>query len=157
MKVTWKSARTAPGHADLRIDVDARTDVGQVRSQSLRDKAAGEQNRGTAVRGAADVAAGTQRVRTLVLKGEAIGEYVDAPLVPGLTFGWSPEALHAIAYVAHSRRLTLMDVVSGEKQEVATTSGVALPAWSLDGSQIVFLQKSGRKKYALMQVTVSRR
>jgi len=39
---------------------------------------------------------------------------------------------------------------------VASSSGATLPAWSLDGSQIVFLQKTGRKKYALMQVTVTR-
>ena len=90
----------------------------------------------TAVRGASDAAASAQTVRTLLLKGEPIGEYIDAPLVPGMTFGWSPEKLHAIAFVPHSGRLMLMTVPSGEKQEIGATSGAILPAWSLDGSRI---------------------
>jgi Tol biopolymer transport system component len=74
-----------------------------------------------------------------------------------MTFGWSPEPLHAVAYVPHSGRLMLMDVLSGAKQEVPATSNVLLPAWSPDGSRIVFLQKTGRKTFALMRVNVTRR
>jgi hypothetical protein len=151
----WKSGRVVPGHPELVIEVATATKTGQVPSQSLREKAAGMSNPGTAMRGAVDASNDRQNVRTLLLKGEVIGEYIDAPLVPGLTFGWSPEKLHAVAYVPHSGRLMLMDVVSGEKQEVESTSSVSLPAWSSDGSRIVFLEKTGRKKYALMQVTVS--
>jgi len=125
---------------------------------NLHDKAAGTGNRtgSTAARDLTDANVGATQVRTLLLKGEVIGEYVNAPLVPGLTFGWSPEALQAVAYVAHSHRLMLMDVVSGAKQEVSATSDVLLPAWSPDGSQIVFLEKTGRKTFALMRVTVTR-
>jgi Tol biopolymer transport system component len=31
---------------------------------------------------------------------------------------------------------------------------VSLPAWSVDGKTIIYLQKSGRKKYSLMQIDV---
>lgn len=148
----WKSARTVPGHPELVIDVATRIDANQISDVNLHDKAAGT----TATRDLAEANIGAAEVRTLVLKGEVIGEYVNARLVPGLTFGWSPAALHAVAYVPHSHRLMLMDVLSGAKQEVAATSDVLLPAWSPDGSKIVFLQKTGRKSFALMRVTVTR-
>jgi hypothetical protein len=155
---TWKSARTVPGHSELVIEVATRNDTNQITSMNLHDKAAGTGDRsGTgAPRDMMNANIGAAQVRTLLLDGEVIGEFVNAPLVPGLTFGWSPEALHAVAYVPHSHRLTLMDVISGAKLEVSATSDVVLPAWSPDGSQIVFLQKTGRKTFALMRVTVTR-
>jgi hypothetical protein len=154
----WKSARTVPGHRELAIEVATRNDTNQVSSMNLHDKAAGMGNRSgsTAARDLTEANVGATQVRMLLLKDEVIGEYVNAPLVPGLTFGWSPEPLQAVAYVAHSHRLMLMDVVSGAKQEVSATSDVLLPAWSPDGSQIVFLQKTSRKTFALMRVTVTR-
>jgi hypothetical protein len=154
----WKSARTAPGHRELVIEVATRNDKSQITSMNLHDKAAGigDRNGTPGVRDMADANIGASQVRTLLLNGEVVGEYVNAPLVPGLTFGWSPEPMHAVAYVPRSHRLMLMDVVSSEKQEVSATSEVLLPAWSPDGSQIVFLQKTGRKTLALMRVTVTR-
>ena len=155
---SWKSARTAPGHSELVIEVANRNDMSQITSMNLHDKAAGvgDRNGTPGVATMANANIGAAQVRTLMLKGEAIGEYVNAPLVPGLTFGWSPQSMHSIAYVPHSHRLMLMDVVSDAKLEVAATSEVLLPAWSPDGSQIVFLQKTGRKTFALMRVTVTR-
>ena len=154
----WKSARTVPGHSDIVIEVATRNDTNQITSMNLHDKAAavGDRNGTGAPRDLMNANVGAAQVRTLLLKGEVIGEYVNAPLVPGLTFGWSPEPLQAVAYVAHNHRLMLMDVVSGAKQEISTTSDVLLPAWSPDGSQIVFLQKTGRKAFALMRVSVTR-
>jgi len=96
---------------------------------------------------------GTQ-TRTLVLNGEAIGEFKNQPLVPGQTFGWSPEPLHAVAYVTHNKQLALMDVLSKDKQLIAGSKDVSLPAWSLDGRAILYLEKSGRKKYTVMRIEV---
>ena len=127
-----QSARTVPGYSEMVIEVATRNDTNQITSMNLHDKAASIGNRnGTGVpRDMMNANIGAAQVRTLLLKGEVIGEYVNAPLAPGLTFGWSPEALQAVAYVPHSRRLMLMDVVSGAKQEVSATSEVLLPAWS---------------------------
>ncbi len=136
-------------HPDGRIDSRERRETGRL---GRLPPSPGS----TAARDLTDANVGATQVRTLLLKDEVIGEYVNAPLVPGLTFGWSPEPLQAVAYVAHSHRLMLMDVVSGAKQEVSATSDVLLPAWSPDGSQIVFLQKTSRKTFALMRVTVTR-
>jgi hypothetical protein len=152
----WKSTRYVPGHHEVVIQVDTRHELNQIPSQSLREKATGMENAATAGRGAAEVGIGAKMVRTLLLNGEVIGEYVDKPLVPGMTFGWSPQGLQAVAFVGRNGHLTLMDVVSSAKQDIPATSDVLLPAWSEDGSKIVFLQKTGRKTFALMRVTVSR-
>jgi hypothetical protein len=147
----WKSTRTPPGHPELVIQVETQNPSGKIPTQSLRDKAA---NRGMENVFAARNEAEGSGVRTLTLKGEAIGRYVDQPLVPGMTFGWSPEALHAVAYARPDGRLALMDL-QGAKIDVDATKGVILPAWSPDGSTVVYVQKQGRHHYALMQVAVT--
>jgi hypothetical protein len=152
----WKSSRAVPGHRELVIQVATKHDTDQIPSQDLHAKAAGADDGAIALRGMADAGIGAKTVRTLMLGDDAIGEYVDAPLVPGMTFGWSPESLQSVAFVAHNGRLVLMDVVSRVKQEVGATSGVQLPAWSPDGSAIVYLQKTGKRTAALMRVSVSR-
>jgi hypothetical protein len=147
----FKSARTPPGHPELAIQVETKNRSGNIPTESLRAKAAG---RGLENAVAAQNEAQGSVVRTLTLKGEAIGQYVDQPLVPGMTFGWSPEALHAVAYAKPDGRLALMDLQGG-KTDVDAAKGIILPAWSPDGSAIVYLQKQGRRHYALMQVAVT--
>jgi WD40-like Beta Propeller Repeat len=147
----WKSARTPPGHPELVIEVDTQSKAGKIPTQSLQEKSKnGLMDNAVA----AQNEAGGSVVRTLTLKGEAIGRYVNQPLVPGMTFGWSPEALHAVAYAKPGGELALMDLQGG-KIAVDTTKGVSLPAWSPDGSMIVYVQKQGRHHYALMQVAVT--
>jgi hypothetical protein len=147
----WKSARTPPGRPELVIQVETQNKAGKIPTQSLHEKAA---NRGMDNAVAARNEAGGSVVRTLTLKGEAIGQYVDQPMVPGMTFGWSPEALHAVAYARPDGHLALMDLQGG-KIELDATKGVSLPAWSPDGSTIVYVQKLGRHHYALMQVAIT--
>jgi hypothetical protein len=149
---TWKAARTAPGHPELVIQVETHNKSGKVPTQSLSDKAA---NRGLDNAVAAQNEAEGSVIRTLTLKGESIGQYVDKPLVPGTTFGWSPETLHALAYTTLNGRLALMDLQGGAL-EIDATKGISLPAWSPDGSRIVYIQQQGRHHYAVMQVGVTR-
>ncbi len=80
----------------------------------------------TAMAGAADAAndfSNAAMVRSLVLKNEVIGEFIDAPLLPGLTFGWSPEDLHAVAYKDQHGKLAVFDYDSGDHQEVGRDEG----------------------------------
>ena len=79
--------------------------------------------------------AGGSVTRTLMLKGEAIGRYVNEPLVPGLTFGWSSAALHAVAYARTTDgHLAIFDF-DKVPVDVQGTKAVLLPAWSPDGTQ----------------------
>jgi hypothetical protein len=149
----FKSARTAPGRPGMVIQVESKKMAGSIPSESLGDKAA---NRGRDNLVAAQEEANGPVVRTLTLKGEAIGQFTGGqPLVPGTTFGWSPAPQHAVAYARPDGQLGLMDLEGG-KMEVAATKGVTLPAWSPDGSKIVYVQKQGRHHYVVMQVTVTR-
>jgi hypothetical protein len=154
----WKSSRNVPGHLDMLIAVTTRNEKASIPNQSLSQKATSMSNGAMAMEGAATEAIagenGTQ-TRTLVLNGDAIGEFKNAPLVPGQTFGWSPESLHAVAYVTHDKQLSLLDVISRDKHLIAGSSDVTLPAWSLDGKAIVYLEKSSRKKYTVMRVDVN--
>jgi hypothetical protein len=155
----YKSRRDAPADTSLLIDVRNTTED-NIPTQSLANKArATESGGGGAFLSGAQEAAHSQEtaaeVRTLVLKGTDIGKFVDAPLVPGLTFGWSPQKFHAIAYVDDDGHLAVMDYVKNGKQQVGGTKDVLLPAWSPDGTQIAFLERAGHKKYTLERVTVS--
>jgi hypothetical protein len=153
----WKSSRNVPGHLDMLISVETKNEKASIPNESLSEKAAGMSSGTVAMRGAATEAIagenGTQ-TRTLMLNGEAIGEFKNQPLVPGQTFGWSPESLHAVAYVTHNKQLSLLDVISKDTHLIASSKDVSLPAWSLDGKAIVYLEKSGRQKYTLMRVDV---
>ena len=91
---------------------------------------------------------------TLTLKGETVGEFVGTQFLPGYTFGWSPKELGMIVYANRAGHLAVMDE-EGKKQQVESTKNVLLPAWSLDGSKIVFLQKNGKNKYDVFIAAVT--
>ncbi len=146
----WKSSRMPPGHPELVIQVETKNDSAKIPTQSLSDKAKN---------GLMDNAVAAQNeagsvTRTLTLKGETIGRYVDQPLVPGMTFGWSPTTLHAVAYAKADGHLAIFDF-DKVPVDVGGTKAVLLPAWSPDGSSIAYLQKTGRRDYVLSTVAVT--
>lgn len=96
---------------------------------------------------------GSQMTSTLVLKNKVIGQFVDELVVPGYTFSWSPEDLRLIAFRAPNGRLVIMNG-EGETQDIPGTNDVLLPAWSDDGREIAFLEKTGRKTFNLIVVPV---
>jgi hypothetical protein len=147
----FKSARNPPGQPELQIEVETLHQNTDVPTQSLSDKAK---------LGLRDNAVAAQNVAgnvtyVLKLKGEVVGQYVNQPLVPGMTFGWSPATLHAMAYAKPDGRLSLLDL-NAAQIDLAGTKDAILPAWSPDGSQIVYLQKKGRHDYDVMSVSVKR-
>ena len=90
---------------------------------------------------------------TLRLKGEVIGEFVNAPAVPGLTFGWAPTDTGLIAYASQDGRLVIMDD-KGRKQQVPDSRSVLLPAWSPDGTRLAYFERTGKHKARLEVVDV---
>ena len=73
-----------------------------------------------------------------------------------MTFGWSPTALHAVAYAKPDGRLGVLDFSGGQFDVAGTKEAQLLPAWSPDGTMVVYLQKTGRHDYAVMSVSVNR-
>ena len=166
----WKSSQAAPGKASWKIAIDQQ----QKRVSATSNPAGGDMAKGategggagtggvgggaggTTMREAAGAASQTQNatVVSLKLKGEIVGEFVNAPALPGTTFGWGPTGSGLIAFAATDGKLFLMDA-QGRKQEVPGSKGVYLPAWTMDGKRIAYLEKSGRKKFVLRVVDVT--
>ncbi len=156
-----KSGQASPDNPSLKIDL--KTEERQQRTTSAPmggDLARGiptTGDTGTSAGDAGSAAYGSQNssARLMVLKGVTIGEFVNAAIVPGLTFGWGPRGSKAIAFAApRSGRVTVMDA-EGQKREIAGTKDAILPAWSADGSRLAWLQKDGRKDFVLLVANVS--
>ena len=70
-------------------------------------------------------------------------------------FSWGPAFSGAIAYTNRDGQLMLLDE-KRHKQTVAGAKDALLPAWSMDGARLAWVQKSGRKKYTLVWAAVTR-
>ena len=159
----WKSGQSAPGLMSFKIDVD---------QQRQRRSATATPMGGDLAKGGVDAGAGagsatspgdvmsaaaqsqTVNMYTLKLKGQVIGEFVNTPAVPGLTFGWAPIGTGLIAYANSEGRLVIMDN-QGRKQVIASKAAL-LPAWTADGARLAYLEKTGKNKATLKIVSVTR-
>jgi dipeptidyl aminopeptidase/acylaminoacyl peptidase len=164
----WKSAPFAPGTPALKFEIATRRETRRATSAptggglagmggdsssggSTGGGRAGGSGGGTSAADASNAALQSQAVQvtTLRLKDEVVAEYVNAPVTPGLSFGWAPQGRAAIAFAGRDGRLVVMDQ-QGAKTSVADTKDVLLPAWSDDGTRIAYLQKTGRKRFNVM-------
>jgi hypothetical protein len=90
---------------------------------------------------------------TLRFEGEEIGNWINGAPMAGDTFGWGPDGSGALVFTDKSGHVTVIDQ---EKRKV-TIPGIkdaVFPAWSIDGTRVVWLQKLGRKKYRLMHAVL---
>jgi hypothetical protein len=150
----WKSAKSFFGDPFMTITVDVQQTVldnlngtGANKAVYLQPNVSGEAMLLSKQSG------GTKVTSRLMLKNKIIGQFVDELVVPGYTFSWSPEELRLIAYRSANGRLVIMNA-EGETQDVTATSDVLLPAWSDDGQEIAYLERTGRKTFALMVVAL---
>jgi len=153
----FKSNRFAPGLGSIMIEFEQKLEKMKIGTGSGRP---GEMAGGAGGAVPVDVektAEGQhQNVARLTLFGETISEFVNQVPIPGLMFSWGPTASGAIAYTdRESGHLMLLDQ-HGRKQSVAGVKNALLPAWSIDGSRLAWVQKSGRRKYTLFRASVSR-
>jgi len=167
----WKSSQAAPGMSSWKIAIDQQ----QKRVSATSNPAGGDLAKGATQGGGAGTggvtgggaggmtmgeAAGAAyqsqnaNVVTLKLKGEVIGEFVNAPALAGMTFGWGPTGSGLVVFTAPDGKLTLMDSES-RKQAITGSKGAYLPAWTTDGKRIAYLERSGRKKSLLRVVEVT--
>jgi len=161
---TWKSWKAAPGSPSFAISVDERREIiksGQAPTGGTLAGMGGDASAGATVGGGGPAGAGTMvlpegqnaNIRTMRLKGEVVGEWVNSVIVPGLTFGWSPAPLKMIAFSGRDEDLVIMDE-QGRKQKVDTDNLTRLPAWSDDGKKIAFLEQKDRRKFILRVVDI---
>lgn len=149
----WKSAQSAPGVAGMTIGVNQETK----RLSATATPMGGNAARGEAISGMGispeEVGSVTQQsqnvqIFTLTLKGEVVGQFVNTPAIPGLTFGWGKTGSGLVAFSRPDGKLVVMDA-NGNKQEVSSARDARLPAFTTDGGRIAWLEKTGRKKYTL--------
>jgi hypothetical protein len=164
---TWKSAQSAPGLPALKIEVEQqRKRVSGTSIPMGGDLAkggidgSGAPGGGATGFGTADALSAAQQsqmmnVYTLRLKGEVVGEFVNAPAVPGLTFGWGPQGTGLIAFVDRDGHVVVMDE-QGHKQQIESSKAALLPAWSSDAKQLAYLERTGKNKAVLRTLDVTR-
>jgi hypothetical protein len=153
---TIKSDRFAPGLRSLMIDFEQKQEKMKVGTGSGRP---GEQAGGSPGSTPVDIektAEGQwQNFARLTLLGEVVSEFLNQMPIPGLMFSWGPPGTGTIAYTDREQgHLMLLDR-NKHKQTVSGVKDALLPAWSTDGTRLAWVQKSGRKKYALVWATVS--
>jgi hypothetical protein len=165
-----KSSQAAPGLATMKVSIDQQ----QRRVAATASPVGGDLAKGAVGGGGGGAGGGTggsttadavnaanqtqtATVVTLRLKGEVVGEFVNAPALPGTTFGWGPSGSGLIAFATVAGRLVIMDD-QGRKQEVPGPKAVLLPGWSTDGAKLAYLERTGRKKFRLeiLDLTIPR-
>lgn len=161
-----KYGQYAPGSTSLKIEVKEDQRVNRATNAPMGGdlaKGGGSAGGGTTSgdgTSAGDVSAANassqvQNVRTMVYKGEKIGEFINTVIVPGLTYGWGPKGTNVIAFSAlKSGKVVILDEQGG-KVEIDGSKDAILPAWSPDAKRIAWLQKDGKKKFQLYIAPVS--
>jgi hypothetical protein len=158
---SWKSNNYTPWSSTTSIDLKQEQKTLDATSApmggALAKGGTAAGNAGSAPEDIARHAYEMQKVNTvtLTLMGETVGYFEAMQFIPGYTFGWAPKELAAIAYVNSSGHLAVMDK-DRNKQQVDGTKNVLLPAWSVDGTKIAFLEKTGKGKYDLYLAAVAK-
>jgi hypothetical protein len=158
----WKSGQASPDDPSWKIEVSMEKKIQSTTSIPMggdmaRGGTGGDPTSGISAESVASAAAqsGNVNVYSMRLGKETVGYWENHPIVPGLTFGWSPKGMGLIAFADTSGKLAVMDR-SGEARRVDGTKAVTLPAWSTDGTKLAYLEKTGRTTYALIVATVAR-
>jgi hypothetical protein len=143
----YKSRLSAPGDPTLKIEVTQSN-----RRTRPAPFAGGFSNGGAQTPDPKNPVDAYESEVTLRLLGEEIGNWINAQPIAGESFGWGPDGSAAMVF-ADAGRVVLFDTRK-RKKVIATAKGPTMPAWSADGKQIAYLEKSGRRRYTLMLVTV---
>jgi hypothetical protein len=159
-----KQDRVAPGLPLLLIDVETKEEIiksGPGPAGTL-NRESNPTSVGMSNPSADSLAAGSHgdqkaMVVRLRLVGEEIAAFTNEPQVRGLIgtrFGWGPSGSGALVYRAESGGLVLLDQFR-HRQKVPVVKDAILPAWSTDGSRLAYLQRTGRKTFAVGWVTIA--
>lgn len=156
----WKSGQSAPGDPTWKIEVSTEKKVASATSMPMggdlaRGGTVDPATTGISAEAVAGFAAGATNVMvyTMRLGSVTVGEWINHPIMPGVTFGWGPGGSGLIAFAeTGTGRLTLMDR-TGAKTQVEGTKNVMLPAFTPDRSRLAYLENRSRDVYTLVIAT----
>lgn len=148
--LAWKTGKTAPGDASFAIDLVV---------EQRRNAATALPMGGDYARGGTDVGMGASSdsvmsvaqqsqsgtANIMKLRGQVIGEFMNAPIVPGQTYGWGPAGSNAIVYAELSKRQLVVMDKSGARTKIDDTQNVVTPAFSADGRKLAWVEVKGKK------------
>jgi hypothetical protein len=161
--LAWKSAQTAPGDPTFKIELQEEKGISAATAMPMAgDMAKGGTSGGgpTGVSSETVMEMARQSQNTITrrfrLKGETIGEWVNHPIIPGLTFGWGPERSGLVAFAEKKGGALIVMDKSGAKRKVEGTKNVAAPSWSTDGSRLAYLEGSSKTRFSLVVATVTK-
>lgn len=146
---SWKSHRAAPGKPSFEINLDQQRKNESATARPMGGELARGGASGSPGASVDDVAGQMSTnvlIITLLLKGETIGQWKGEPFVPGMTYGWAPAGMDAMAFAAQDGRLMLLDE-QGRKQKIDKTKDVRLPAWAVNGRRLAWIEKQDKKKF----------
>ena len=157
----WKSGQSAPGDPAWKIEVSTERKIASATSLPMggdlaRGGTVDPASTGISAEAVTALAAGATNVNvyTMRLGSVTVGEWVNHPIMPGVTFGWGPSGSGIIAFAeTGSGRLILMDR-TGAKTQVEGTKNVMLPAFTPDRSRLAYLENRSRDVYTLVIATV---
>jgi hypothetical protein len=157
----WKSGQSAPGDPTWKIEVSSEKKIANATSMPMggdlaRGGTVDPASTGIAVESVTAMAAGTTNVNvyTMRLGSVTVGEWINHPIMPGVTFGWGPTGSGLIAFAeTGSGRLILMDR-TGAKKQAEGTKNVMLPAFTPDLTRLAYLENRSRDVYTLVIATL---
>jgi hypothetical protein len=150
-----KQDRVAPGVPTLVIEVEQKTEVvkgGPGPAGALdRTNPAAATNPAMTAPDLVDGTSGNQKAAVVRLKllGQEIAKWVnEGRPIPGTRFGWGPSGSGAMVFLGEHGELVFFDQRK-HKRTVPDVKGALLPAWSLDGRRLAYLQKTGRDTFVV--------
>lgn len=148
----WKGAVEAPGDPTLKIDVDQHQDRMRMANMPSGGIGAAGVGPGGAGGGGGNLGALSSlqsKVFTLRFKGHVVGEWTNESPQPGVRIAWAPGGMGLLAFANEKDQLVLADR-EGRLLPLAGSLQALLPAWSLDGKRLAYLQKTSATTYELM-------
>ena len=161
--LAWKTAQAAPGDPAFKIELQEEKGISSATAMPMagdmaKGGAAGGGPTGVPAETVMDMARQSQNTvtRRFRLKGETIGEWVNHPIIPGLTFGWGPAGSGLVAFSEKKGGTLIVMDNSGAKRKFEGTKNVAAPSWSADGSRLAYLEGSSKTRFSLVVATVTK-
>ena len=157
-----KQDRVAPGIPSLVIDASQRLEKiksgtgasGVLDRQSSPDAVASGspnmENLANGMHGNQDA-----NVVRLSLAGEEIAVWVNERPIPGMRFSWGPSGSGALVHLGEHGELLFLDQ-HRHRLRVPAVKDAFLPAWSVDGDRLAYVQRTGRKRVAIAWLTIGR-